>query len=68
MQYETHIVSSSQPLLLLSPCTYAYSVKYTHKQNYECERERERERERKGVISHAFTVMSLNIESTASTF
>ena len=64
MQYETHIVSSSQPLLLLSPCTYAYSVKYTHKQNYECERERER----KGVISHAFTVMSLNIESTASTF
>ena len=41
MQYETHIVSSSQPLLLLSPCTYAYSVKYTHKQNYECERERE---------------------------
>ena len=41
MQYETHIVSSSQPLLLLSPCTYADSVKYTHKQNYECERERE---------------------------
>ena len=66
MQYETHFVSSSQTLLLLSPCTYAYSVKYTRTQNYECERERERER--KEVISHAFTVMSLNIERTASTF